>query len=84
MLWFEPGLAVCRALGADPWATLASGSLLAAFDPAQAAGAAEGLAARGHAVAAIGTAQVGRGVEDTSDRAIPWPSRDEVSRLLES
>lgn len=82
MLWFEPGLAVCRALGADPWATLASGSLLAAFDPAHAAGAAEGLAARGYAVAAIGTAQVGRGVEDTSDRAIPWPSRDEVSRLL--
>jgi len=82
MLWFEPGLAVCRALGADPSATLASGSLLAAFDPAHAAGAAEGLAARGYAVAAIGTAQVGRGVEDTSDRAIPWPSRDEVSRLL--
>jgi hydrogenase expression/formation protein HypE len=82
LLWFEPGLAVCRALGADPWATLASGSLLAAFDPARAAGAAEALAARGYAVAAIGTAAVGRGVDDTLDRAIPWPSRDEVSRLL--
>ncbi len=31
VLWFEPGVAVCRALGADPWATLASGTLLAAF-----------------------------------------------------
>jgi len=81
LLWFEPGLAVCRALGADPWATLASGSLLAAFDPAHAA-AAEVLAARGHAVATIGMAEVGRGVDDTSDRSIPWPSRDEVSRLL--
>lgn len=25
LLWFEPGLAVCRALSADPWATLALG-----------------------------------------------------------
>ncbi len=82
LLWFEPGLAVCRALGADPWATLASGSLLAAFDPAHAVGAAEALAARGYAVAAIGTAEEGRGVDDTSNRAVPWPSRDEVSRLL--
>jgi hydrogenase maturation factor len=82
LLWFEPGLAVCRALGADPWATLASGALLAAFDPAHAAAAAAALAARGHAVATIGVAEVGRGVVDTSDRSIPWPSRDEVSRLL--
>ena len=28
--WFDPGVEICRALGADPWATLASGSLLAA------------------------------------------------------
>jgi len=83
LLWFEPGLAVCRALGADPWATLASGSLLGAFGPAHAAGAAEALAARGHTVATIGTAETGRGVYDTSDRPIPWPARDEVSRLLE-
>jgi len=34
VLWFEPGLAVCRALGADPWSTLASGTLLAAFPAA--------------------------------------------------
>jgi len=84
LLWFEPGLAVCRALGADPWATLASGSLLSAFDPAHAAGAAEALATRGHMVAIIGTAQTGHGVYDTADRPIPWPSRDEVSRLLGS
>jgi len=75
---------VCGALGADPWATLASGSLLSAFDPAHAAGAAEALATRGHMVAIIGTAQTGHGVYDTADRPIPWPSRDEVSRLLGS
>ena len=33
VLWFEPGRAVCRSLGADPWGTLASGTLLAAFPP---------------------------------------------------
>src|SRR5207237_576557 len=27
--WFEPDVAVCAALGVDPWATIASGSLLA-------------------------------------------------------
>ena len=32
VLWWEPAIALCQALGADPWATLASGTLLAAFD----------------------------------------------------
>src|SRR5207237_5230234 len=31
VLWLEPGIAVCRAVGADPWSTLASGTLLAVF-----------------------------------------------------
>ena len=31
ILWFPPGVAVCRALGADPMATLASGALVATF-----------------------------------------------------
>lgn len=47
-------------------------SLLVAFDSAHAA-ATEALAARGHAVATIGMAEVGRGVHDTSERSIPWP-----------
>jgi hydrogenase maturation factor len=82
VLWFDPGLAVCTALGADPWATLASGSLLAAFHPREAEAAIEALRAGGAAVAAIGRAEPGSGVRDTDDEAIPWPSRDEVSRLL--
>jgi len=83
VLWFEPGVALCRALGADPWATLASGALLAAFDPADARAAAEALRAQGWAVATVATAEPGRGVVDTEDRPIPWPGRDEVNRLLE-
>ena len=83
VLWFEPGVALCRVLGADPWATLASGALLAAFDRADASAAAETLRAQGWAVAAIATAEPGRGVVDTEDQPIPWPARDEVSRLLE-
>jgi hydrogenase expression/formation protein HypE len=82
VLWFEPGLAVCQALGADPWSTLASGTLLAAF-PAEAAE--EALAAftrAGQAAAHLGTADHGDGVEDTEGRAIPYPQRDEVARLL--
>jgi len=83
VLWFEPGLALCDALGADPWSTLASGSLLAAFDPADADSAAEALAAKGYSVATIATAGAGSGVLDTEGRAIPWPQRDEVTRVLE-
>lgn len=48
--WFEPGRQVCRALGADPWATLASGSLLATFPPDVADQAVELLESRGHPV----------------------------------
>jgi len=44
VLWFEPGRAVCRALGADPWGALASGALLGAFPPERAAAACEAFA----------------------------------------
>ena len=80
--WFEPGLAVCRALGADPWATLASGALLATFPPDRATAATEAIAARGYAVVTLGVAEPGQGVHDTEGGSIPWPERDEVARLL--
>jgi hydrogenase maturation factor len=84
VLWFEPGLAVCDELGADPWATLASGSLVAAFSPSEVDTALETLRARGYAAAAVGTAELGSGLKDSEGREIPWPERDEVSRLLGS
>jgi len=82
VLWFAPGLAVCAALGADPWATLASGTVLAAFAADAAAGAVEALNRRGHQAVAIGAAERGTGVRDTSGRAIPRPARDELARVL--
>ena len=82
--WFAAGLDVCRAAGADPWATLASGMLLAAFPEPGAAGAVERLIARGHDAAIIGSAEPGEGVRDTAGLPIAWPDRDEVARLAES
>lgn len=80
--WFPPGVAVCGALGADPWATLASGALLCSFGRRDADAAVHTLAERGHPATAIGVAEPGRGVGDSEGRPIPWPGRDEVARLL--
>jgi hydrogenase maturation factor len=82
LLWFEPGLAVCRALGADPWGTLASGALLAAFPPEQAAAAVEALRARGFRAARIGIARAGEGVGLRGGAPVPTFARDEVARVL--
>jgi len=82
VLWFEPGRAVCRVLGADPLSTLASGALLAAFPADRAEEAVVTLIARGHPAAPIGRAEPGSGVLDTHGHAIPWPQRDEVARLV--
>jgi hydrogenase maturation factor len=82
VLWFAPGVAVCAALAVDPWAALASGSLLATFDPVRADHAVAALAAHGHPAAAIGRVETGTGVRDAHDRLLPWPERDEVARAL--
>jgi hydrogenase maturation factor len=80
--WFLPGLDVCRAAGADPWATLASGALLAAFARPGAGDAVAHLTASGYDAVIIGSAEAGEGVRDTAGSPIPWPDRDEVARLL--
>lgn len=80
--WFQPGLAVCRALSADPLATLASGALLASFPADRARAAVQALAHHGFVVSEIGHAEEGSGVWDSEDRRVPWPERDEVARLL--
>lgn len=81
VLWFEPGVEVCRTLGADPWATLASGTLLAAFPAGLFEAALQALTEHGHSAAAIGRAESGSGVSDGDGRSIPWPDRDEVDRV---
>ena len=84
ILWFEPGIIICRALGADPWSTLASGSLLAVFPPTLVGAALAELAGHRHAAAAVGIVESGSAVHDLAGIAIPWPDRDEVARLLAS
>ena len=74
VLWFEPGLAVCTALGADPWSTLASGTLLAAF-PAEAA---EPALRRAHGTRAVPPSAIGvaeRGSESTMPAASRFRGR---------
>jgi hydrogenase maturation factor len=82
VVWFEPGRALCRALDADPLATLASGALLAAFARERADAALATLSERGYRVAAIGAFEPGSGVVDMQGREIPWPERDEVARFV--
>jgi hydrogenase maturation factor len=82
VLWFEPGRAVCRALGADPWGTLASGTLLAALAAGRAAAACEQLARRGTPARVIGRAEEGAGVVREDGRPLPVFERDEVARVL--
>jgi hydrogenase expression/formation protein HypE len=80
VLWFEPGLAVCRALGADPWTTLASGALLATFPPEQLGSALAALAETGEA-AVVGRVEEGSGLCDADGRELAWPEQDELARL---
>lgn len=80
--WFGPGVQVCAALGADPWATLASGALLATFPADLVDEAVHALVAARHVVARIGVVETGSGVVDTDGAIIPTPDRDELARLL--
>jgi hydrogenase maturation factor len=82
VLWFEPGRAVCGALGADPWGALASGALLAAFPPDRAADACRLLEDRGVPARIIGTAVPGRGVLQSGGFPLPTFAHDEVARVL--
>ena len=76
MAWFEPGVALCRALGADPWGALASGCLLAGFGAERLDAALEGFAARGLDACVIARATAGAGTR------LPQFERDEVARVL--
>jgi len=82
VLWFEPGRAVCDALAADPWGTLASGTLLAALPAERAEPLCRALEARGIPARAIGKAVRGRGVERGDGHPLPRFDRDEVARVL--
>jgi hydrogenase maturation factor len=82
VLWYEPGRALCAALGADPWGTLASGALLAAFPRERVVAARAALAAEGWPVSAIANAEEGAGVILSSGQPLVRHDRDELSRVL--
>jgi hydrogenase maturation factor len=82
ILWYAPGIAVCEALGADPWSTLASGTLLATFPTSAVEHALSSLRAAGYDAALLGHVEDGSGVADERGRPIHNASRDEVARLL--
>lgn len=84
ILWFEPGTAVCAALGADPWGTLASGTLLAAFPAAVSESVGQALEAEGYSARVIARARTGSGVCFRDGRSLPRYERDELSRVLSS
>jgi hydrogenase expression/formation protein HypE len=81
VVWFGPGVAVCEALGADPWATLASGCVLATF-PARQEEDVLAEVSRSYEVAVIGRVEEGDGVVDIHGEPIAWPERDEIARIL--
>lgn len=83
VLWFAPGLEVCRAVGSDPWGTLASGALLAGFAGDTAAGACAALRERGFDAAVVARAEPGSGVRREDGSPLPRFERDEVARVLD-
>lgn len=82
VLWFDPGAALCRALGANPWGALASGTLLAAFPATSAQEACKKLRAEGFSASIIARAAAGTGVRFNDGRELPRYERDEVLRVL--
>jgi hydrogenase maturation factor len=83
VMWFEPGRRVCEAAGANPWGTLASGTLLATFPPDRAPTACNHLTTTGTPATVIGTAEPGHGVLLSSGSPLPRFDRDEVARVLD-
>ena len=81
ILWFEPGVELCALAGLDPWGTLASGTLLAGFDPDRLDGASNALVQAGHTLSVIGRAERGRGVMLAGSGPLARFERDELSRL---
>jgi hydrogenase expression/formation protein HypE len=80
--WWVPAIALCQAVQADPWASLASGTLLAAFDAADTGSVLDAFSSAGYEAVVIARAENGSGVIDTSGEPIAWPDRDEVTRVL--
>lgn len=84
VLWFTPGVEVCRATGCDPWGTLASGALLAGFAADAADAACAALRERGFEAAVVARAEPGAGVRSDDGSPLVRFERDEVARVLDA
>ena len=82
VLWFAPGRAVCAALGADPWGTLASGTLLAAFPEEPSSGRRQRSARPGMPVRPARPGRGGIGRAHDRRQQLRRFEQDEVSRIL--
>ena len=82
VLWYEPGRAMAKALGIDPWGLLASGALLAAFPAGTAEAALATLTTEGFSCAPIARAEAGRGVGFEAGGDVPRFARDEMIRVV--
>ena len=83
VLWFEPGISLCKSLGADPWGSLASGALLAAFPPDLGSKACDALIKDGFDVSIIGYSKPGNGVHLSNGEQLQRYDRDEILRLMD-
>ncbi len=83
ILWFEPGISLCKSLGADPWGSLASGALLAAFPPDLGSKACDALRKDGFDVAIIGHSKPGSGVYLSNGEQLKKYDRDEILRIMD-
>ena len=82
VLWFDPGLRICKALGADPWGVLASGTLLAAFPEARADKAIKALTGEGFLTSVIAYPELGDGIRSRDGQLFRRYEQDELSRIL--
>ena len=81
-LWFEPGKAICSALGIDPWGVLASGTLLASFPEETVDRAQAVLNAEGYCTTSLACGEVGSRVYAPDGSILRRYEQDEVSRIL--
>jgi hydrogenase maturation factor len=85
--FYPETLAICAALGLDPWGVIASGSLLLAVPLEEATAILGGLESAGVEAAVIGrVTERARGVvrlEGGRAAPLPRPARDEIARVFE-
>jgi hydrogenase expression/formation protein HypE len=82
LLWFEPGIALCAAVGADPLGTLASGTLLVSLPADRSRAVRDDLRSRGWPAAEIAQTEEGDAVRDTTGAPLLRYERDELSRVF--